>query len=233
MSPRIPPNARESVERVPFTVDELNIWFKAAAKEKRPDLKWLPLLATLTGARVGELINLQGKDVYKVNDTLWVADLTTDLVIEGEDTKRQIKNKGSRRLFALHSILEETAFLDYCTKRKGEDWLFPAAHRHGKEAVKDPASAASKRLNARLVAVGIHRPYETTFHSSRHTAKDIMRVAKIDPRTADRQTGHAMKTAGDAYGSKTLLIEEVEVLAALALPQGLDLSPYLIKKILR
>jgi hypothetical protein len=160
---------------------------------------------------------------------LWVADLTTDLVIAGEERERQIKNKGSRRLFALHSVLEQTAFFDYAAKRKGTEWLFPAAFRFGKEIVKDPASAASKRLNGRLEKLGIHRPYETTFHSTRHTAKDIMRVAKVDPRTADRQTGHAMKTAGDAYGAKVLLVEEVEVLAARPLPEGLDLSPYLTK----
>ena len=229
MSPTIPNTARESVTRVPFTVEELNIWFRAAADEKRPDLKWLPILATLTGARVGELIFLQGKDIYQITDTLWVADLTTDLVIQGEQTERQIKNKSSRRLFALHEVLEQTAFYDHCAKRKAEDWLFPHAFKHGKELVKDPADAASKRLNGRLEKLGIHRPYETTFHSSRHTAKDIMRVAKIDPRTADRQTGHAMKTAGDSYGKKTLLTEEIEVLAALRLPEGLDLSPYITK----
>jgi hypothetical protein len=38
-----------------------------------------------------------------------------------------------------------------------------------------------------------------------------------------------MKSAGDNYGKKTLLPEEVEVLAALRLPEGLDLSPYIIK----
>lgn len=229
MSPPIPPGARESVERVPFTVEELNVWFKAAAQAKRPDLKWLPLLATLTGARVGELIHLQGKDIYKINEALWVADLTTDLVINGEEQDRQIKNKGSRRLFALHSVLEQTAFYDYLAKRKGGVWLFPGAFVHGKQPVKDPAGAASKRLNSHLVDLGIHRPYETTFHSSRHTAKDIMRVAKVDPRTADRQTGHAMKSAGDSYGKKTLLTEEVEVLAALPLPEGLDLTPFFTK----
>ncbi|MBN9334517.1 tyrosine-type recombinase/integrase [Devosia sp.] len=229
MSPAIPNTARDSVVRVPFTVEELNIWFTAAAQESRPDLKWLPLLATLTGARVGELIFLQGKDIYRITDTLWVADLTTDLVIEGEQTERQIKNATSRRLFALHEVLEQTAFYDHCAKRKADEWLFPHAFRHGKELVKDPADAASKRLNGRLEKLGIHRPYETTFHSSRHTAKDIMRVAKIDPRTADRQTGHAMKSAGDNYGKKTLLVEEVEVLAALRLPEGLNLTPYITK----
>lgn len=191
MSPTIPNSASESVQRVPFTVAELNVWFAAAARETRPDLKWLPLLATLTGARVGELIHLQGKDVYKINETQWVADLTTDLVIEGEQTERQIKNKSSRRLFGLHSVLRQTAFFDHCAKRKDEDWLFPHAFKHGKELVKDPADAASKRLNGRLEKLGIRQPNEKTFHSSRHTAKDIMRVGRIDPRTADRQTGHA------------------------------------------
>ncbi len=52
----IPSTAKASVQRSPFTVSDLNVWFAAAASERRPDLKWLPLLATLTGARVGELI---------------------------------------------------------------------------------------------------------------------------------------------------------------------------------
>lgn len=223
----IPIDAKESVERSPFTVEELNIWFRATANEKRADLKWLPLLGTLTGARVGELIFLQGKDVYQVGNGWWVADLTTSLDIpDGSKKKRQIKNKTSRRLFALHEVFTQVGFIDYCLSRKHDDWLFPAAFWHGKERVKDPAGAASKRLNIRLEAVGIHKPLEATFHSTRHTAKDIMRIAKIDQRTADRQTGHAPRTEGERYGKKTLRNEEVEVLAVLPLPEGLDLSPY-------
>lgn len=226
----IPPSAKESVERSPFSVQDLNVWFIAAAKEPRPDLKWLPLLGTLTGARVGEMIFLQGKDVYEITPGLWVADLATELSApEGGSTKRQIKNKSSRRLFALHDVLQETGFIDYCRSRKPDDWLFPHAFWHGKSRVADPAGAASKRLNTRLKDVGIHKPLETTFHSSRHTAKDIMRIAKVDPRTADRQTGHAMKNVADKYGSKKMRPDEVEVLAALPLPEGLDVTPYLQK----
>lgn len=187
ISVTIPIDAKESVERSPFTVEDLNIWFKAAAKETRADLKWLPLLGTLTGARVGELIFLQGKDIYQVSNGWWVADLTTSLVIpDGSKKKRQIKNAPSRRLFALHDVLTQVGFIDYCQSRKHDDLLFPAAFWHGKDRVQDPAGAASKRLNTRLETVGIHKPLEATFHSTRHTAKDIMRVAKIDPRTADR-----------------------------------------------
>ena len=54
-----------------------------------------------------------------------------------------------------------------------------------------------------------------------------MRIARIDPRTADRQTGHAVKNVADGYGSKKLRVDEVEVLVALPLPDGLDWSPYL------
>lgn len=226
----IPPGAKESVERSPFSVQDLNIWFVAAAKETRPDLKWLPLLGTLTGARVGEMIFLQGKDVYEITPGLWVADLATELAApDGGSAKRQLKNKSSRRLFALHEALQETGFIDYCRSRESEEWLFPHAFRHGKKLVADPADAASKRLNLRLKNVGIHKPLETTFHSTRHTAKDIMRVAKVDERTSNRQTGHAMKSVADEYGSKKMRPDEVEVLAVLPLPEGLDLTPYLSK----
>lgn len=226
----IPTTAKESVERSPFSVQDLNVWFGAAAKENRADLKWLPLLGSLTGARVGEMIFLQGKDVYELTLGLWVADLVTELVTPGGgSTKRQIKNKSSRRLFALHEVFQETGFIAYCQSRKPDEWLFPHAFRHGKKLVADPADAASKRLNLRLKNIGIHKPLENTFHSTRHTAKDIMRIAKVDDRIANRQTGHAMKNVADKYGSKKMRPDEVEVLAALPLPDGLDLTPYLRK----
>jgi hypothetical protein len=102
----IPIHAKESVERSTFTLEELNMWFIAVAGETRPDLKWLPLLGTLTGARLSEMIFLQGKDIYQVTPELWVADLATDIVVpNGTTSKRPIKNKTSRRLFALHEVL--------------------------------------------------------------------------------------------------------------------------------
>lgn len=223
--------ATESVVREPFTVEQLNTWFAAAAGERRPDLKWLPLLGTVTGARVGELIFLQGKDIYELAPGLWVADLTTDLSTStpSQTQERKLKTRLSRRTFALHQVLIDAGFLDYAKTRANDEWMFPHAFHSGKGdgAVERPADAASKRLNRRLRELGIHKPYEQTFHSSRHTAKDIMRVARIDERTSDRQTGHAPKTVSRRYGSSRLRIDEVEVLAALPLPDGLDISPYM------
>ena len=225
---RISQDARDSTVRQPFEVAELNRWFAFAAKEDRGDNKWLPLLGTVTGARIGELIHLQRKDIYQVEGGIWVLDLTTDLTdIKGLPVARSLKNKFSKRIIAIHQAIVDAGFIDYVMSFPKDGRIFPWAFHFGKKEVKRPADAASKRLNAQLKKVGIHKEIESTFHSTRHTAKDIMRVAKIDQRTHDKQTGHAPKTVSDSYGATKLVREELEVLAVLPLPDGLDLTPYM------
>jgi len=229
---RISSDATPSVERLPFAVPELNRWFAHAAKEERADMKWLPLLGTITGARIAELIFLQGKDIYRVrgDDGLecWVLDLRTDLIAEGGGTqKRKTKNKPSRRLIALHETFETLGFIRYTQSRQDDEWLFPAAFYYGKRRVSDPADAASKRMNRMLKDVGIHERQVQVFHSTRHTAKDIMRMARVGERTHDLQTGHALDTVSKRYGLKHLGQQELEVLRSLPLPEGLDLTPYM------
>lgn len=229
---RIPRDAKDSTDRLPFDLEDLNKWFAYAATQSRADNKWLPLLGTITGARIGELIFLQGKDLYPMkgpsDELYWVVDLRTDLMAEdGAKEKRKVKNKTSRRLIALHEVFEETGFIDYARSRDASDYIFPAAFYHGKERVEDPADAASKRMNNMLKKVGIHKALEHTFHSTRHNAKDAMRLAHVDERTLDLQSGHSLKTVSLRYGKKHLKTEEMEVLRAMSLPQGLDLSPYL------
>ncbi|WP_149338673.1 site-specific integrase [Neorhizobium sp. P12A] len=228
---RISADATPSVERQPFAVPELNLWFAHAAKEARADMKWLPLLGTITGARIAELIFLQGKDIYRMigDDAAeyWVLDLRTDIATEdGGTSKRKVKNKPSRRLIAIHEVFETVGFIEYVQSRKADEWIFPAAFYYGKNRVADPADAASKRMNRMLQDVGIHKRQEFVFHSTRHTAKDLMRMARVDERTHDLQTGHALTTVSKRYGSKTLVPQELEVLRSLPLPDGLDLSPY-------
>ena len=229
---RIPRDAKESTDRQPFEVGDLNTWFAYAAKRARADEKWLPLLGTITGARVRELIFLQGKDLYPMmgpdEELYWVIDLRTALTAEdGTKVKRKVKNKPSSRLIALHEVFEETGFIDYVRSRQSSDYVFPAAFYHGKDRVEDPADAASKRMNRMLKKVGIHKTLENTFHSTRHFAKDAMRLAQVDERTLDLQSGHSLKTVSRKYGKKILKTEEMEVLRAMPLPLGLDLSPYL------
>ncbi|WP_139163774.1 hypothetical protein [Afifella marina] len=148
------------------------------------------------------------------------------LMPDRREARRAIKTETSIRIFALHAVFEEVGFLDYARKKKDGQWLFPALH----SGVIDPPSTASKRVNYRLKKAGIHRPRELVFHSSRHTSKDLMRIAHVDPRTIDRQTGHAPTSVGDRYGSKHLREDEIAVLAAIPLLEGLDLGPYLRRR---
>lgn len=231
-------DGRDSVKRRPFKVEQLNIWFAHAAQEERADMKWLPLLGTITGARIAELIFLQRRDIYQMENAFnggnyWVIDLRFELIAEdGGSEERKIKTETSKRIIAVHEVFTEVGFIDYAKSRRAADWLFPGAFYHGKERVADPARAASKRMNRMLQDVGIHKPMERVFHSTRHTAKDIMRLARVDDRTNDVQTGHAFKTVSRGYGAKDLeeLPTEIEVLTALPLPEGLDLSPYLSRR---
>ena len=228
---RISADATQSVERQPFAVPELNLWFAHAAEQHRADMKWLPLLGTITGARIAELIFLQGKDIYRMKGDdgteCWVLDLRKDILTEdGGALKRQVKNKPSRRLIAIHEVFETMGFIEYAQSRKADEWIFPAAFYFGKRRASDPADAASKRMNRMLQDVGIHKRLEYVFHSTRHTAKDIMRMARVDERTHDLQTGHALTTVSKRYGSKHLVQQEIEVLRSLPMPEGLDLSPY-------
>lgn len=224
--------AKQSVQREPFSVEQLNIWFKSSAKASEPHLKWMPLLSVVTGARIAEMTFLQGKDIYEIQKGLWVADLTTDLAVAGKSTtkERKIKNKGSRRIMALHNCLVETGFIKYAKSKRPDDWLFPHLHKKKDGTLaKDPADSASKKMRQNLEKVGIHEKHVHVFHSTRHTAKDIMRIAKIEERTSDMQTGHVQKSISRTYGSKVLRPDEVEVLAEMQLPEGLDLSPYMKK----
>lgn len=227
---KIPKFVKGAIRRRPFKVEDLNKWFVHAAGVARADMKWMPLLGVLVGARVGEMVPLQGKDIYQVEGGTWVINLTTELVDDdGNPEDRKLKTASSRRIIALPDVVTRTGFIDYVKTRRPEDYLFPGCFYHGRKRVEDPADAASKRLNNQLRAVGIHRRIEATFHSSRHNAKDLMRVARIDERTHDKQTGHAPKNVSGGYGDPLLLREEIEVIRAMALPEGLDLSPYLIR----
>ncbi|WP_188909948.1 hypothetical protein [Aureimonas endophytica] len=217
-----PGHAPKAIVREPFSVEALNHWFACAAKEARPDDYWLPLLGTLTGARIGELAYLQGGDIVEMRPGLWVADLTRYLTVNGKRVERQVKNEGSRRYFALHQELIDVGFIAYAKGLRPSEWVFPHLHHE----VQDPADAASKRHGRHLRAYGLHSRLSAVFHSSRHTAKDILRIAKVDSRTSSLQTGHAFKSVEETYGSKRLRVDEVEVLAALTLPEGLDLAPY-------
>lgn len=216
----LPRSAARPVAREGLDVAKLNVFLARAARERRPDDRFLPLLGVLTGARLGELVGLQVSDVRPF-ETHWTLSLVDD--IEGEDgetEERQIKNDGSRRVIALPDAIVGTGFLEWVGSLRGGT-LWPQLSRAAR-----PHAAASKRLVRTMKELGIHAPRGQTFHSLRHGYKDWLRSQKVEPRTIDLQVGHAHKDVSEMYGSKRLRPDEIKTLATLPLPEGLDLTPY-------
>jgi integrase/DNA-binding transcriptional regulator YiaG len=215
-----PPAERFSLDAV-----QLNALFTVCASEtdkKRPEDVWLPLLAYLTGARLGELVGLRLSDIIRFNDED-VVDLSTRVTDEGGVLQnRQIKNDESRRRFVLHRKLRELGFLDWVDEQRlaGHSFLFPDLHR----AVR-PTHAASKRFQ-RLFKKKLKMDPEYVFHSLRHTFKDWTRDEEVDERTIAIQAGHALDGIALNYGSKRLRPKEMTKIASLDLQKGVNLDVF-------
>ncbi|MCT8268030.1 hypothetical protein NYQ83_12165 [Afifella sp. JA880] len=219
----LPRTLRRPTRREGIEVEHLNLWLAAAAACPRPDDRWLPLLGLLTGARLAELVYLQGQDFRRLGEH-WTVDLRTDLTSDnGDPLERRVKTQAGRRVFALHKTLDELGFVDWARGRDG--FIFDLLHR-----AQWPAHTASKRMLRQMKGVGIHLPQAGVFHSLRHTTKAWLREEGrplgTDKRMENLQVGHALSGIDDHYGWQSLRRKEVERLATLPLLEGLDLSPY-------
>lgn len=216
----LPRAAARPVQREGLSVDKINTFLALAARERRPDDRFLPLLGVLTGARLGELVGLQVADVQPF-ESHWTLSLVEDIEgDDGETEERQVKNDGSRRVIALPDAIIGTGFIEWATGLRGGT-LWPQLARTVR-----PRATVSKRLMRAMKELGIHVPRGQTFHSLRHGYKDWLRSQKVDNRTIDLQVGHAHKDVSESYGSKILRPDEIRTIATLPLPDGLDLSPY-------
>lgn len=223
----IPSEAREAAARGSVPVPAMNLWFRAAAKERRPDDRYLPVVGAVTGARLSELVYLRAGDLKEMYGRL-ILDLIDDAegVLES-DQKRRLKTLQSRRRVVLHEAIRETGFVEWARSLPSESWMFPRLHvRNGQTAVERPHGAASKRMTRQMQDLGIHVPYVCVYHSLRHGIKDWHLWAKIADRTSRLQSGHAFADVAQSYGSKELLEHEIHELATMPLLPGLDLSPY-------
>jgi integrase/DNA-binding XRE family transcriptional regulator len=213
-----PPDARRVLDN-----DRLNKLFAycaANADEKRPEDVWLPLLAYLTGARLGELVSIQPHNIEQ-HHGVYVVDLTGRIMDSKGVRNRPIKNRESLRLFALHNSLEELGFIKWVEdqRRAGHEYLFPDLH-----TAERPTHAASKRFQRIFSTLKMGKAY--VFHSLRHSFKDWARDCEVAERTITIQAGHSLEGDAERYGSKNLRARELKRMASLPLPDGLDLTVY-------
>ncbi|WP_439816956.1 tyrosine-type recombinase/integrase [Zavarzinia sp. CC-PAN008] len=170
---------------------------------------WALLLALYTGARAGELGQLEVADVIEVEGVACIR-------VHDEGEGRSVKTNASRRLIPLHSDLIRLGFLNYVTalkvakqKRVFPDWL-PVGTAHSY------ANSLPRWFNRTVCAQLNIDPKRTPFHAFRHTCKTRLAMAGVPRQLSDQITGHIDGSVAARYehaGSITQLASAINCLS--------------------
>ncbi len=151
---------------------------------------WLLLLATFTGARIGELCQLRITDVVSSDGLLCLS-------INDDDFKT-LKTGAAKRLIPVHPALLELGFSEYITALKGreEDRLLPSipAPTNAKKA----GAAASDWYGQKYHPVYLKsfKKEGKVFHSFRHTFIQSAMSANAEMSKLQQMVGHESKEMG-------------------------------------
>jgi integrase len=153
--------------------------------------RWGPWLCALTGARIGEILQLRKADVRKEGDAF---------VLRISPEAGTVKTRAFRDI-PCHRQLIELGFIDFVAG-SADGPLFHSSSVNGATTL--PAEAVATRVAKWLQSSGLVPKDVSPNHGWRHRFKTVGREAGVDARILDAIQGHASRTAGDAYGDVTL-----------------------------
>ena len=210
---RLPDPVNKRDKRSPFDREQLHAIFnaplyrgcvdgergynKVGNQRPRNARFWVPLIALFTGARLGEICQLDSTDIRKVDGVDCIVISLRSLV---GSTDKQLKTTASDRLIPVHPTLIDCGLLHFAeAKRKaGEKKLFDDIETGSRPV------AFSKWFTQFLRACGAQRS-RTSFHSFRHNFRDELRAARIDHDIAlllgGWTTGSSRSAVHENYGS--------------------------------
>lgn len=196
-------------DRRPFTHDELQLILNHPTfQEKKFNTTysfWLIPLATYTGARLGELAQLDLKDFTEVDgiQCIDINDIDAPELVPAEgDRKKRVKTKNAKRLVPLHPELIRIGIIRYVFTLlgRGEQHLFPELSRKRRDG---PAHAASNWFGRFRTKVGINTKQEAVFHSFRHMFITNILDNGVSPHMLAPIVGHeADLITGQVYWNK-------------------------------
>jgi len=135
----------------------------ASQRAKRPERFWIATLLAYSGARLAEIAQLRKEDVQQV-EGIHCLRITADV----EDGS--LKTEASERLVPIHSAVIAKGFLEF-VNASPEGSLFP-----------DPdGQPVSKWFNRQIVKLKLPDGSKKKLHSLRHTMRDRLRSAGVDP----------------------------------------------------
>jgi integrase len=177
-----------------YSTNEVMRILQAATAETHPNLRWLPWLAALSGARIGEVAQLWGQRIRDLGG------IPVMEIRPAEDGGR-LKNSHSERIVPLHPALIEAGFLAFVAER-GLGPLFYV------RSSGDPMKMHATKSVSNRVAAWIQRVRRAgdflddkidPNHGFRHWFKSELAACGVADSLADFITGHAKRSVADRY----------------------------------
>ncbi|KQP52492.1 hypothetical protein ASF41_12420 [Methylobacterium sp. Leaf111] len=160
---------------------------RAAATERDPVKRWVPLMCAYSGARLSEVCQLRVEDFTEVDGIA---------VMRFDAEAGSLKNVGSERTVPLHSALVAAGLLEFVREQKAGP-IFPnlLPDKFGKRG-----GNGTKILSRWVRNLGLTDPRLAPNHSWRHRFKTLARNHNLAGDVTDAITGHSHRSVGDRYG---------------------------------
>jgi integrase len=208
---------------LPYTDDEVARLLTLADKATKADRHWLPWLAALSGARIGEVGQLWGSSIVRVDgiDAMQIA-----AAADGGS----LKNEVSERLVPIHPALIERGFLEFARSRGSGPLFYGRRQAHKGTGLSRKAATGDKNAtNAALTDRssgrrhaskgvanhlaswirdnGFTDPRKAPNHALRHWFKNACRRAGVLDSVADDIQGHSgQRGEADRYRHADLAV---------------------------
>ena len=193
-----------------FSDAEVRIVLKAANASRRnagrhtaetlAAQRWVPWLCAYTGARVSEITQLRGEDIYKEG--------AIPIIRISPDAGAVKANKA--RIVPIHPHLIEQGLLDF-VDASGEGPLFYATGPRQRTTQSHPSKTVAGRLSQWIRQIGIVDPNVQPNHAWRHLFISLCRTYEVQEEARYFIVGHASRDIGQSYGeaSSTFLYREI------------------------
>lgn len=165
--------------------------------------RWVPWLCAYTGARVNEITQLRGQDVFedsmvrmengrKVEVTFYTIKITPEA---GSVKTRRF------RMVPLHDHLVEQGFIDFVQQRgKGPLFYAPERQKEGVSGQNPTYVRVGQSIALWVRGLGIDDRNVLPNHAWRHRFKTVGRRCGMDSAKLDAIQGHAQANEGGGYG---------------------------------
>lgn len=199
-------------ERTQFSPADLQAIFRPEHYQtiQSPSLYWLPLMALYTGARLGELAQLDLDDLRHVDKKIWCFYINKD----GKPDKN-LKSEAANRYIPVHQALIDLGFLAYAKEmqKAGHKRLFQTIFPSKKGSYAyTPSKEFAKYLDE---IVGITEPGKV-FHSFRYTAMDALRQEGLGVEMRCELAGQKHDNVNtEVYTNKSRVVEKEKAIAIL------------------